>query len=92
LCVPWISSNPNDFRFRRCGFRFGSSNIRVLTLKMVAALVRGFSGVLDFPFVYYNKLSSMTSFAWPRRWRASVTTCLRLVLVHVIVARWLIDF
>jgi hypothetical protein len=87
-CAQRISRDPVGFCIRWCGFRSVSSDLRLSSLAMVAALVRWSFGALArrLPVCLLQQ-------ALPGHGDRGVRTAarLRLALVYVVVARWSSD-
>jgi hypothetical protein len=89
-CARRISRDPVGFRVRWCGFRSVSSNLRLSSLAMVAALVRWFFGALARYLPVCLLQQALLRQALPGSSDGGVRTAarLRLTLVSIVVARW----
>jgi hypothetical protein len=90
LCVRRISRDLVVSRVRLCGFRSVSSDLRLSSLAMVAALVRWSFGALARRLPVCLLQQALLRQALPDSGDGGARTAarLRLVLVSVVVARW----
>jgi hypothetical protein len=89
-CARRISRDPIIFRVRWCGFMSVSSDLRLSSLAMVAALVRWSFGALARRLPVCVLQQALLRQALPGSSDGGVKTAarLRLALVSVVVARW----
>jgi hypothetical protein len=90
LCAHRISWDPVGFRVYWCGFMIVSSDLRLSSLAMVAALVRWSFGTLARRLPVCLLQQALLRQALPDSGDGGARTAarLRLVLVFVVVARW----
>jgi hypothetical protein len=89
-CARRISWDPIGFHVPLCGLRSVSSDLRLSSLAMVAALVRWSFGALARWLHVYLLLQTLLrqKFSGSGDGGARTTACLRLAPVAVVVARW----
>ena len=85
-----ISEDPIGFRFCWCGFRYGSSDLRISSLTTVAALERwSFVALMRrLPVCLVQQVLLRHAFPGSDDGEARTTTRLRLVPMSIVVSRW----